>query len=424
MKVKCSDAYIFSAIFILTLSRGFWCATYPPGIFLECVGFFLLWGRILKTYIQKYERTGNIALVMILSTLLMTGLFFQDLTIVRKLILMYTFATIIMAAVMSENYLSNYRQVRLMAYACFFGVIASMILCVVNGVPLISPVNESNVGIMYSFNSGIRGKEASTMMIAVIMSIYIYYKESMILKQIDVMLIVIATILLILSNSRGAWIEIAVFLFTLNYKKIGRFSKAHRRFITLIAFLIITPLVVYIYNSIILQSDTYLHRYKGWVYYLNYFSEDTFHMVYGNAELIYDKEVDYVTKIRSIIGWGGTLEMAWLNILIKNGILGLIAYTIIFARAIITAVKCEDYIRKTIYIAVIMTVLASSLVSDYIQSVHGLFGIYCYLIMAYYLGKIRENNYYRKNKKTKKYMPSIKFRVRQTYSRQIMASKS
>ena len=398
MIVRQKDIYIFVTIFILTLSN---CLAYVGTKIeplLEYIGYFFLLSGILYSYFKtsiKYREKNTSIVVATLFILLVSGILVQRLTMMRKATLIFSVAAIIIVSVMSEGFLIDSRQFRVMAYACLTGVLVSIIACLIQGVPLTKETSEPTFGIVRFFTGGIRDKNIATMMLAIILSLYIYSKDRNGYKGIDIITSIIAIIMIIASSSRGAWIEVFVFLFMLNYKKISKITKAHRSIVVITLVLVIIPLVVVFFNKFILKSETYLFRYRGLTNYISMFGTDAFHMIFGNAELAYGTGEDYAIAIRSVTGWNGTIEIAWLNILIKNGLLGIVAYIIIFSRAIHTAIKCNCMTDKTIYLAITITMIVTSFVAIYIQTIHGLFGIYCYLIMAYYSGRIRRNRYFK-----------------------------
>lgn len=398
MKVKKSDLYIYITLLLLTISH---CVAYVGTrveFICEYIGYLLLLGGILLSYSKisgKYRRKNTTKVVILLVSLMVPGILFQHLTKVRKLTIIFTILAIIIVSIMSEKFLRDFRKFRVMAYACLTGIFLSMVISIMHGVPLLRYTSEPVFGMIYYFNGGIRDKNVATMMIAIIMSLYIVSRENNHIKGIDKIIIAIAILIIFAANSRGAWIELTVFVLMLNYNKIGKVAKVHRGAVVLALILIAAPIMVYFYNNYIMKSETYLFRYRGLINYVTMFADDKFHMVFGNAELAYGSGQDYALAVRSVTGWNGTIENSWLNILIKSGMLGVIAYIILFVRAITTAIKCDYIFYKTILLSVTVTLIVSSFVAIYIQTIHGLFGIYCYLIMAYYSGKIRENNYYK-----------------------------
>jgi hypothetical protein len=89
--------------------------------------------------------------------------------------------------------------------------------------------------------------------------------------------------------------------------------------------------------------------------------------------------------------------MAVLNILIKSGILGVIAYIIIYLRIGKNIITTNDWACKTGMVAVTVTMLISSLVEAYIQSVHCIFAIYGYMVISGLYDLSKRNEYQRIN---------------------------
>lgn len=80
-----------------------------------------------------------------------------------------------------------------------------------------------------------------------------------------------------------------------------------------------------VYSFIISDSGSYMIRMKGFITYIELYKADFFHMWYGNAEMAW-KDGNYVNNVRAVIGWDGTVELSFLSILVKNGILGYFGY--------------------------------------------------------------------------------------------------
>ena len=304
---------------------------------------------------------------------------------------------ILMTSTMAENFIKNYRNIRSMAYGCIWGVITSMIICLACGEPLWGEAVEGTLGIYWFFNGGIRDKNIATIMLAMIISLYIYDKHYGEFRQLDRVMIVIGFLFILLSNSRGAWIHTFVFFVMMNCEKLYIIRKNQRKLFAVCITIAGLIMAYFLFNKVILQSSTYLFRYRGLTNYLSMFGSDGYHMWLGNAEIAYDKDLDYVNTIRSITGWNGSLEIAWLNILIKNGLLGVIGFIIIFFRFFNVALKSDNVLNQAFCISLTVMLIVTSLVATYIQTVHSLFGIYCYLLISFFIGmehkKLFEENW-------------------------------
>lgn len=397
MKYSVYSIYLFLTILILTYSgcRGFVDTRYAT--WLEYVGYSFLFLGIMWSFLKMKKRDRRAAwkYVMILTPLFSIGIMVQDLSIARKVILLFTMAAIIIVTTLSENYLRGVGSFRYMAYGCVAGVLLAIVTCIIMGVPLFGVSVEGFMGIYTTFWGGIIDKNVATMMLAVIISLYIYGRQQRKFCNMDKITIAMAFVVLVMSNSRGAWIHFLVFFGMMNYKKLKSIKKSQRKIFALCAAVILLIVGYEIYENIILRSSTYMFRYRGMMNYLEMFWTDPYHMWFGIAEMVYDKSLDYVYQVRSITGWDGSLEMAWLNILIKNGLFGVIGFLIIFGRYFKSAVKMKDYDQKTYMLSIVVMMLITTLVATYIQTIHSLLGIYAYLLMTYFMGcEKQSNNYY------------------------------
>ncbi len=399
-KVPIFDMYLFTTIVLLTLSSCKAVIGTKMESALLYVGYLFLLGGIYISYLRlnrKYRKRFIDKFVLILTVLFSVGILAQNLTIKRKLILLFTMLAILMTSTMAENFIKNYRNIRSMAYGCIWGVITSMIICLACGEPLWGEAVEGTLGIYWFFNGGIRDKNIATIMLAMIISLYIYDKHYGEFRQLDRVMIVIGFLFILLSNSRGAWIHTFVFFVMMNCEKLYIIRKNQRKLFAVCITIAGLIMAYFLFNKVILQSSTYLFRYRGLTNYLSMFGSDGYHMWLGNAEIAYDKDLDYVNTIRSITGWNGSLEIAWLNILIKNGLLGVIGFIIIFFRFFNVALKSDNVLNQAFCISLTVMLIVTSLVATYIQTVHSLFGIYCYLLISFFIGmehkKLFEENW-------------------------------
>lgn len=388
-RISLHDLYLSFCVILITLASS--RALTGNDAILEYLGYGLIFLAIIRSYFQlslQYRRKYITWIALLLAVLLSTGIILAQLSVTRKIITMATMLAAVMMAIVSENLIHEPKTIRNLAYACLWGVILSMVLCILSGVPFVERNVEGTFGIYWSFTGGIQFKNIATIMLAIIISLYIYRKETGIRHFSDSVISAVALLLIILAHSRGAWIHTVVFFTAVHYKDVKKIKKRQRALWVVVLACVAIAVAVLFFQKVAKQSSTYMFRYRGLMNYLDMFKNDTYHLWFGNAGIAYDKELNYVMTIRSITGFDGSLEIAWLNILIKNGLLGMLGFIIIFVRALVTTFRCDDYEIKTIYIAVIVTLLGTSFVADYIQSVHGIFGMYSYLLMAYLSGKI------------------------------------
>lgn len=337
----------------------------------------LLFGIAKHLYINRISITLYCYVIL---ALLLVGLLLQNMSFERKLPLMFSVLMIWFCAVIPKGYLTGGKALKEIAYAIWAALIVSFYLAVIFHYPIIDTLSENNFE--WGFNGGILYKNyfASDVLTIYICS-FLYRKYCTRNKKLSFGEI-LSIFFIIVSFSKGCWILWMLFILCMNLDKLRRIKKNERRFVLLCVLLLLSILFYIGFTKFAMRSATFMYRVRGWTNYTRYYSSDIFHMLFGNAETVFSSNMSYVDTVRSIVGWDGTLEMAWLNILIKNGVLGLIAFVMIFVRYFYTGVNNKTISNLETYISITVTLLVSGFVEIYIQSLHNPFGVFCYLLLT------------------------------------------
>ncbi len=386
------DKYFFLnlSIFIITLSGSLFIVNMEMQNALEFLGYgiflsiiFVNYRRIWCGYKRKYLNRN----VFILSILFAVGILVQSLTWLTKFSLIFTMIVIVFSAIIFEGFLVSFKDIRNLSYAILYGVVVSFVLAIGTGTGLFDG-SEGTLG----FNGGILFKNYfGSDVLAVFIGLFLNAKYGC-KYRFDKYVMVICVILIFLSMSKGAIMLFFFFLFAFSLDKVRKIKRGQRNKILFIIVIVVMISSVFFYVNYAMNIDTYMYRIRGLLNYLDYYEEHIYYMIFGSAEMAYEKDVPYVDAIRSTVGWDGTLEFAWLNILIKNGLLGVVGYIIIFVRAYnVMFFKTNDWSLRTPYFAITTICMLSSFVEPYIQSIHAVFGVYCYLIMASLCGIIHRS---------------------------------
>lgn len=205
----------------------------------------------------------------------------------------------------------------------------------------------------------------------------------------------ISAVLLIASNSRGALIMTFVFLVVSHYDALLKLKASQRGIFVFVVSIVGVIGAALVYSFIISDSGSYMIRMKGFITYIELYKADFFHMWYGNAEMAW-KDGNYVNNVRAVIGWDGTVELSFLSILVKNGILGYFGYAIIFLFYIKNGLTVKNWKKKSIILALSLSLLSSAFVENYITNTHVVYGIFNYCVIN---GLIGQNNQFYKRKK-------------------------
>lgn len=370
--------------FMLTFSgsqfiEGLGLTSLVESIAFACLFIFLFWNykSIRRAYKRKHILLSSIVVLICFEI----GIILNNLTILRKSILLITMLIIWGCIYWGEGLYDKISVLCNISYTIIAAVVISSISAILSNHTIIT-TSEGIGSFAFGFTGGIVYKNyfAADLLAAYIGIFYYckYYKKSTLNKILCFLLF----IFIFLSGSRGGLVLFLIFYLVVNFEKLRNMFKTQKKLMLFLFVFVFAIAFIYAYQNIALKSATYILRIQGLTKYLDLFIHDKFHLFFGNSENVYDQQLDYVYTVRDMFGWDGSLEFAWLDIIIKNGIVGVIGYVIVFCRFFQSFGKCKNTREKSLIIAVTITLLASTLVETYAQSVHGVFGIYCYLLLA------------------------------------------
>ncbi|WP_270554675.1 hypothetical protein ACE15W_08630 [Bifidobacterium catenulatum subsp. kashiwanohense] len=352
------------------------------GVF-ENLGYVCLLSSIFFRFIfDKYLlKKSKLFILFCINVLLFCAAFFVNNNLNSSVKMRLVFSMIIIAAVSSlaENYFSTFDDMRYMAYGMLLGTGIAFLLALLGHLSLTTLAVEGETG--FGFNCGLQHKNYyGADMVSCFIIFYLLYKKYK--KNIDKRCLFFIFFLILLSNSRASYIFLLVFISICVLDKLRNMD--WRLCFLIIAFCIFVAVLfaLVFYRFYALKSGSYLYRVQGLINYLNYYSNDLPHMLLGNSEMAFrDPSIDYASAVRSVIGWNGTVELSILSILIKNGIIGLCGYLLIYIRWFLISLKTNFKIRNY-YLAVYFTLIVSAFVENYITNMHVLFGLTGYLILS------------------------------------------
>ena len=135
-----------------------------------------------------------------------------------------------------------------------------------------------------------------------------------------------------------------------------------------------------------MSSESFAYRLRGVENYINYYKGDVFHLVFGNAEMAFrNSGQSYVDNIRSVVGWNGTVEIAYLNILIKNGLIGIVGYLLIFLiyiKKIVTLQNLQNSKVKTLIYTFLTVFILSGLFEAFVGNINLSYSVISYLFLC------------------------------------------
>lgn len=382
---------LFISIFLIVLGTSSFFLSINLAQYFQYLGYFILLICIILSFYKKSKNKSDIMIMYFPVFILFNiGILLQDLNNGTKLRLVFTMVVIETLALLSENLLDSYLKINIVCLSIFIAVLFTTIVAIITHMSLTSLAVEGIGGSSQGFNGGLNHKNSfgEDMLISLIGLVFCKGKTKF--NKLNSLIIVAEILLIIISNARECYVWLIILLlykFIYNLKFVNNIQKGLFIFVSLLFVIVIA---INFYNYINNSSGSYGIRVQGLMNYLNMYSSDQFHMWFGNASMAFrDSGLSYEDNIRSVTGWNGTVELALLNILVKNGILGLIGYIWIFLVYIKKWICLKSSIFKEYAGAILILLLTSTLVQTSIVSIQALFGMvgYIFFLSFYNMGK-------------------------------------
>lgn len=334
-----------------------------------------IFSSIKKVNLTRFK---NISIVMAFFSV---GILCQSLSIQIKIYLLLSMLVLALIAMVPNSRIKtqyDFNQIKIAVASSLFISIIVSVLC---GYDVYSHAVEGwwNFG----FDAGMVNKNYfSYITISMFILEYIFYLRDKCINRIIWM--ICWGFLLLASNSRGAWLLFIIILLVMFFSKIRiNMIKKAIKFLSFLSCIGIIVLIVENYESLMYASLTYAYRIRGVLNYIDYLGFDMFHLFFGNAELAFgDSDNSYATNIRSVIGWDGTVEVSYLNIIIKNGLIGLCGYFIIFKHYFKQIGCITNREVKIILYSYLWIFILSGFCEAFIADIKMPFSILSYLILC------------------------------------------
>lgn len=389
--------YVFILSILLVLENSLFFIKFNTNIYIEILSCLMLEFGVLFSFFKENKTNikNKISLACIILFMMIIGILLQKMDLMIKCKQVFVAVILVTIILLSKKFLNNSKYIKVFSYGIIFGLFIATFLSLISNINVTEISSEGLLN--YGFNGGLQYKNYfATTALASLMGLlinYRYFKRSL----IDVILVIILCIFIFLSSSRGAYLLLVIFVLIIYADTILRFvkgiltriktNKIYYRILCII-FTVVISLGFIFFFYYLMHSRNYMYRVRGIQNYLNYYRNDYFHLVFGNSEMAFSNpNLSYVENIRQTIqGYNGSYEMGFINILVKNGFIGIIAYMLMYYYLIKNALqnaKSKIYSKKLNYISIsiLILLLISSFVEAYICSVHTLFGIYCYLLI-------------------------------------------
>ncbi len=353
------------------------------GTALEYLGLALLLIGCLVRFLrgkQRFKSTAFMLLVIVL-VLFNVGLLLQDLPFGRILKLIISMGILAVIAIFPSDYIRSLADLRRIGWGLLAGTALSTVLALITGNSVITVASEGFL-VNFGYNGGFEHRNYfSYSMIMGFAAFYIPYRYGKKQKW-DLVGMGLSLLLLVLTNSRGAYLVAAVFIVMDNITRIT-IPWYGKKLTPGQAAAIASIVAVPAYAVLVLISETFSFRMNGLINYLETFGTDVFHMIFGNAEIAFrETGMSYDQNIREVIGWDGSTELVLLNILVKNGILGLLGYVLIFLRYFWGVREIKNAGYQSLLYALLLSFLFSAFVESFLANVNYSYGTFSYTMIV------------------------------------------
>lgn len=371
-KKKDNQIIIFIIFLLLTIGNGkFISDSFDNKV--EYAGLILL---LISAFLKAPKNISTLKkdiLILIFSFILSFGAFYNNISNNAKIMIFLSSLLLMSYPKFSENFLSENKQFKVIGDAIITGMIINSFIGVFTGtLGLEYNANESIFKI--TFLSGLKIKNyCGGMWLITYIIYYVYYLREGTLNKHRIKFLVLA-LLLLLSGSKGACFLAIIFVLFINFKKILIFKEKQGTIFYAILIPIIILCGIYVYKNILINIPTYAYRIRGMQKLFDIMKNDTSKLMFGISNIAYaDTGYDYTINMRNFLGWDASIEMAYVNILIKNGIIGILIYCKIF-KDILNKAKYNTKTDKNIVISIILVMLLSGFTETYIASIHYVVG--------------------------------------------------
>lgn len=379
MKIAKKDIVPFLGFFLITIGNGKYLGA-KFGDLIEYLGIAVLLILCYWPSKEHHVSVTEIIKVLFLTSLLSIGAFIKGTPTKACYMIAMTSFALMSFALMSQSILSTNKRIKIAANAIFWGAVFSAFIGLITGTLGFSlGSDESIVGILYVSGFQVKNYCGGIWLLLFVLN-YIYYMRNGRLGHKERTVLALFLLLIVLSGSKGALVLSMIWILLINFDKILKLKKNQKRIFVFLAAIIACLIGVYIYNNILINVYTYAYRMRGLSNLVDYLLQDLRNLFFGVSDIAYaNTGFSYTTNMRQFLGWQSSVEMAYVNILIKNGLLGFIIYCFIFLHFY----KESKYMvaENGIVLSLIAVMLVSGFVETYIASVHYVVGpvIYCLL---------------------------------------------
>lgn len=339
---------------------------------IKYVGILILNFEIIFLCIKKGVTKQEVIAFISIFTLLCISCSFQDTSFVQKIISMIFYGTLLIWTLLSYKMINKTEHI---LYICC-GIIVAVIFSLIMTHDQISVQLNSIYNTRHRIWGGFEHPNSlGGILFTAIIGMYSYNFIKNIQnkrnKIIYYIFLILLTVLLYFTKSRTSWIITIVAILVMNIYRL-RGIKAVQRVI-LYSLIILFCLFVgyYFIKYYALQDVAFMNRFK--IFDRMTVTLKTFFV--GNGMVNADNLNRGNTN-------GGVMEIAWVMLFYKNGIIGIISFISIILLILINARKVKDEKQKWVFIGILISFLLSSLGEAYIVNITNIPAMFNWIMLC------------------------------------------
>ena len=382
--------FLFFSFFLITVSQSAYLEQTGLNTYIEYFGLFLLllgcffWNkRHGFKEIKRHFIFGFVLLLLFSAGLIVQGLLpGTKIRLLVSMVLLFVFA-------LSGNSLFQYRScLPVIGWSVLAGSFACFGLALIVGDSFyVQSVEGFSIGFDLSFGMQFKNLFGYTILVSCV-ALFLAYRHSK--NAVHLFGGLLSTVLLLLSNCRGGIVLLAFFFIIGVVRFIPSLGKKGRIIFWIVLFTAVGLGMGFLFGRF---SATFGYRTRGLINYLSYVQGDYFHLIFGNAEMAFSETgLSYAENVRSVIGWDGTVELVILNVLIKNGLLGLLGFGMIIFRFLSKGSLMRGT-EKIEYFSIFLPFFASIFMEAYFANINMVYTVFNYSILNYYIGTYSPRKY-------------------------------
>lgn len=384
----------FIVFFLLVIGNGkFIVDNY--GNKVEYIGLVLL--LICSIYNAHFTKTNiKRSFKIIFCSLIMTlGAFYNNVSNNAKLMIFFSSFLLMNYAEYSKKFINENIKIKYIGDALLIGMIVNSLIGIMTGTLGLSfDSNEAIIKVLFLCGYKIKNY-CGGIWLTIYILYYVYYLREKSLPKHKLRFILLS-LLILLCGSKGAFLLLIIFIIYINKKNIIKFKEKQNYFFNICILIIFVFLSIYVYKNFLILIPTYAYRMRGLNKIFSITTKDYTKFIFGISKIAYaNNGLDYTTNMRNFLGWNSSVEMAYLNIMIKNGFLGILVYLYIF-KEIISKTKFISKDDRNLVFGILIVMLMSGFTETYIASIHYVVGpvLFC-LINSLIIKKspLKESNY-------------------------------